>query len=110
MTMTSSANPAAATPRAGWLRRLAASCWRYRGSVLLAFGAALAGMAVQAGVPLVERLVVDQAVLKRPQPLLPWVLVLVGAGFARFAFSFVRRYVGGRLSLDVQHDLRTEVF
>ena len=100
----------AGAPARGWLRRLAAYCWRYRGSVLLAFGAALAGMAVQAGVPLVERLVVDQAVLKRTQPLLPWVLVLVGAGFARFAFSFIRRYVGGRLSLDVQHDLRTEVF
>ncbi len=110
MTMTSSANPSAATPRAGWLRRLAAYCWRYRSSVLLAFGASLAGMAVQAGVPLVERLVVDQAVLKRTQPLLPWVLVLVGAGFARFGLSFIRRYVGGRLSLDVQHDLRTEVF
>jgi ATP-binding cassette subfamily B protein len=78
--------------------------------VLLAFGASLAGMAVAAGVPLVERLVVDQALLKRQQPLLPWVLVLVGAGFARFGLSFVRRYVGGRLSLDVQHDLRTEVF
>jgi ATP-binding cassette subfamily B protein len=100
----------AGTPARGWLRRLAAYCWRYRGSVLLAFGAALAGMAVQAGVPLVERLVVDQAVLKKTQPLLPWVLVLVGAGFARFAFSFIRRYVGGRLSLDVQHDLRTAVF
>ncbi len=103
-------NVSAGAPPRGWLRRLAAYCWRYRGSVLLAFGAALAGMAVQAGVPLVERLVVDQAVLKRTQPLLPWVLVLVGAGFARFAFSFIRRYVGGRLSLDVQHDLRTAVF
>src|SRR5664280_1999122 len=89
----------------GWLRRLAGYCWRYRGSVLLAFGASLAGMAVVAGVPLIERLVVDQAVLKRQQPLLPWVLVLVGAGLARFGLSFVRRYVGGRLSLDVQHDL-----
>ncbi len=94
----------------GWLRRLATYCWRYRGSVILAFGASLAGMAVAAGVPLVERLVVDRAVLRHSQPLLPWVLVLVGAGVARFGFSFVRRYVGGRLSLDVQHDLRTAVF
>ncbi len=93
-----------------WLRRLAGYCWRYRGSVMLAFGASLAGMAVAAGVPLVERLVVDQAVLKHTQPLLPWVLLLIGAGLVRFALSFVRRYVGGRLSLDVQHDLRTEVF
>jgi ATP-binding cassette subfamily B protein len=94
----------------GWLRRLAGYCWRYRGSVILAFGASLLGMAVAAGVPLVERLVVDQAVLKKSQPLLPWVLVLVFAGVARFGFSFVRRYVGGKLSLDVQHDLRTAVF
>ena len=78
--------------------------------VLLAFGAAVLGMGVQAAVPLVERPVVDNAVLAKAQPLLPWVLVLVGAGLARFGLSFVRRYFGGRLSLDVQHDLRTEVF
>ncbi len=94
----------------GWLRRLAGYCWRYRGSVLLAFGSSLLGMAVAAAVPIVERLIVDEAVLAKTQPLLPWVLLLVGAGVARFGFSFVRRYVGGRLSLDVQHDLRTEVF
>jgi ATP-binding cassette, subfamily B, bacterial len=103
-------SPSPAHPPQGWLRRLAGYCWRYRGSVLLAFGASLAGMVVAAAVPLVERLVVDQAVLRRQQPLLPWVLVLVGAGLARFGLSFVRRYVGGRLSLDVQHDLRTAVF
>jgi ATP-binding cassette subfamily B protein len=94
----------------GWLRRLAGYCWRYRGSVFLAFGASLLGMAVAAGVPLIERIVVDQAVLKRTQPLVPWVLLLVGAGFVRFGLSYVRRYIGGRLSLDVQHDLRTAVF
>src|SRR5665213_3025472 len=90
----------------GWLRRLAGYCWHYRAAVFLAFGASLLGMAVSAGVPLIERLVVDQAVLKRTQPLIPWVLLLVGAGVARFGLSYVRRYVGGKLSLDVQHDLR----
>jgi ATP-binding cassette subfamily B protein len=94
----------------GWLRRLAGYCWHYRRSVFLAFGASLLGMAVSAGVPLIERLVVDQAVLKRSQPLIPWVLLLVGAGVVRFGLSYVRRYVGGKLSLDVQHDLRTAVF
>ncbi len=78
--------------------------------VLLAFGAAVLGMGVQAAVPLVERAVVDNAVLAEAQPLLPWVLLLVAAGLARFGLSFVRRYFGGKLSLDVQHDLRTEVF
>ena len=99
----------AAAP-AGWLRRLVGYCWVYRGSVVLAFGASLLGMAVAAGVPLIERLIVDQAVLKKSQPLLPWIMVLVGAGLVRFGLSFVRRYIGGRLSLDVQHDLRTAVF
>jgi ATP-binding cassette, subfamily B, bacterial len=107
MTMSNSSAGAAS---AGWLRRLAKYCWRYRGSVVLAFGASLLGMAVMAAVPLVERLIVDQAVLQQTEPLLPWVLVLVAAGIARFGLSFVRRYVGGRLSLDVQHDLRTDVF
>ena len=98
------------TPAQGWLRRIAGYCWVYRGSVILAFGASLLGMGVAAGVPLIERHIIDQAVISRSTPLLPWVMVLVGAGLVRFVLSYIRRYVGGRLSLDVQHDLRTAVF
>jgi len=42
---------------------------------------------------------------------LPWLIAaLVALAVIRFISSFVRRWAGGRLSLDVQHDLRQDVF
>src|SRR5262249_1335218 len=94
----------------GWLRRLLGYCLRYRTVVLLSFGAALAGMAIAALTPLIERLVLDDVIVTHREPLAPWAVLLVVAGVARFGASFVRRYFGGKLALDVQHDLRTDVF
>ncbi|HEY9474829.1 MAG TPA: ABC transporter ATP-binding protein [Mycobacteriales bacterium] len=94
----------------GWLRRLTSHCLRYRGTLLLAFGAALAGSGIAAVTPLMERLVIDQVILTRRQPLVLWTALLLLAGLLRFGAGFVRRYFAGRLALDVQHDLRTEVF
>ncbi len=36
-------------------------------------------------------------------------VALVAAGVLRFAAGFVRRYLAGRLSLDVQMDMRNDV-
>ena len=94
----------------GWLRRLAGYCWRYRRNVLLAFGASIAGMAVTALVPLIPRLIIDDIIVTHSRPLAPWAALLIVAALAVYALTFVRRYYGGRLALDVQHDLRTDMF
>ena len=36
-------------------------------------------------------------------------IALLAVAVANFGATFMRRYAGGRLSLDVQHDLRTEM-
>ncbi|MYW01734.1 ABC transporter transmembrane domain-containing protein, partial [Streptomyces sp. SID3343] len=94
----------------GWLRRLMAASWQHRTSVLIAFGASLLGMGVTALVPLVQRKVVDDAVSGQVGDLVPLSILLVGAALVTFACSFARRYVAGKLSLDVQYDLRTRIF
>ncbi|MFG1805988.1 ABC transporter ATP-binding protein [Streptomyces sp. NPDC049040] len=94
----------------GWLRRLAGYCWRYRRNVLLALGASLAGMAVTALVPLVPKLIIDDVIVKHDKPLMPWAIALVAAAVVVYALTYLRRYYGGRLALDVQHDLRNEMF
>ncbi|MBH5334999.1 ABC transporter ATP-binding protein [Streptomyces pactum] len=94
----------------GWVRRLTAYCWRYRRNVLLSLGASLAGMAVMALVPLVPKLIIDDVIVDQERPIAPWAAVLVGAAVLVYALTYVRRYYGGRLALDVQHDLRTEMF
>ncbi|KJY41687.1 ABC transporter [Streptomyces sp. NRRL B-1568] len=94
----------------GWARRLAGYCWRYRRTVLLALGSSLAGMAVMALVPLIPKLIIDDVIGSHQRPLAPWATLLIVAAVVVYALTYVRRYYGGRLALDVQHDLRTEMY
>ncbi|MFF4159562.1 ABC transporter ATP-binding protein [Streptomyces sp. NPDC001678] len=93
----------------GWARRLAGYCWRYRDAVLLALGSSLAGMAVMALVPLIPKLIIDDVIGSHQRPLAPWAILLIVAALVVYGLTYVRRYYGGRLALDVQHDLRTEM-
>ncbi|MEV4438241.1 ABC transporter ATP-binding protein [Streptomyces sp. NPDC049577] len=94
----------------GWAARLTGYCWRYRGTVLLALGSSLAGMAVMALVPLIPKLIIDDVIGSHRRPLAPWAALLIAAAVVVYALTYVRRYYGGRLALDVQHDLRTEMY
>ncbi|MFE0625877.1 ABC transporter ATP-binding protein [Streptomyces sp. NPDC058864] len=85
-------------------------CWRYRWNVGLALGSSLAGMAVMALVPLVPKLIIDDVIVKHDKPLAPWAGVLIAAAIVVYLMTFLRRFYGGRLALDVQHDLRTDMF
>ncbi|MFE2036729.1 ABC transporter ATP-binding protein [Streptomyces scopuliridis] len=94
----------------GWARRLTGYAWRYRRNVVLALGSSLAGMAVMAFVPLITKVVIDDVIGGGDRSLLVWTGLLIVAALAVYATTFIRRYYGGRLALDVQHDLRTEMY
>lgn len=96
--------------RRGWGRRLSAYAWRYRRNVVLALGSSLAGMAVMALVPLITKVIIDDVVGSHTRSLGVWTGLLIGAAVLVYGTAFVRRYYGGRLALDVQHDLRTEMY
>ncbi|MEU8478819.1 ABC transporter transmembrane domain-containing protein [Streptomyces hygroscopicus] len=85
-------------------------CWRYRGDVLLALGASLAGMAVTALVPLVPKLIIDDVIVRHERSLAPWATLLIVAALVVYVLTYVRRFYGGRLALDVQHALRTDMY
>ena len=76
----------------------------------MALGAAFVGTGIAALTPLVQKVIVDDVILSDQRPLAPWLALLLAAGVVRFAASFVRRFVGGRVSFDVQHDLRTAIY
>ncbi|WP_373567726.1 ABC transporter ATP-binding protein [Streptomyces malaysiensis] len=78
--------------------------------MLLALGASLAGMAVMALVPLVPKLIIDDVIVKHDRSLAPWAILLIVAALVVYVLTYVRRFYGGRLALDVQHALRTEMF
>ncbi|MEV0451271.1 ABC transporter ATP-binding protein [Streptomyces sp. NPDC050600] len=94
----------------GWARRLAGYAWRYKANVVLALGSSLAGMAVLALVPLITKVIIDDVIGAKTGSLGLWTGLLVASAVVVYGLTFVRRYYGGRLALDVQHDLRTEMF
>ncbi|MZD09679.1 ATP-binding cassette domain-containing protein [Streptomyces sp. SID5785] len=94
----------------GWARRLAGYAWRYPKDVVLALGASLGGMAVMALVPLITKVIIDDVVGDHTRSMGTWAGLLIGSAVIVYVLTFVRRYYGGRLALDVQHDLRTEMY
>lgn len=94
----------------GWARRLCGYAWRYRRNVLLALGSSLGGMAVMALVPLVTKVIIDDVVVGHTRSLAVWTGLLIVAAALVYVSTYIRRYYGGRLALDVQHDLRTEMY
>lgn len=96
--------------RPGWARRLVGYAWRRPKEVVLALGASLGGMAVMALVPLVTKVIIDDVIGDGSREMAPWAGLLIGAAVLVYVLTFVRRYYGGRLALDVQHDLRTDMY
>src|SRR5215469_822195 len=94
----------------GWLRRLSRACWRYPRNVVLALGGTLVVSLVGITIPLIQRDIVDNLTSDAQAATWPLAVALIVAAVANFAGLYVRRYRGGRLSLDVQHDLRTQLF
>lgn len=94
----------------GWARRLAGYAWRYPKDVVLALGSSLAGMGLMALVPLVTKVIIDDVIGDHSRDMAPWAGALLGAAVLVYVLAYVRRYYGGRLALDVQHDLRTDMY
>ncbi|HYN72193.1 MAG TPA: ABC transporter ATP-binding protein [Nakamurella sp.] len=93
-----------------WLRRLWGYCWRHPTVTLLAALAAVGGVGLGALTPLLTQVAVDDATNGSTAGL-EWIIAgLVGLALVRFGSSFLRRWAGGRLSLDVQHDMRQDLF
>ncbi len=76
----------------------------------LALGGSLLATLVTAAIPLIQRDIVDNAIFGHSQAIWPGATLLIVAALVTFGGVFVRRYFGGRVSLDVQHDMRTELF
>jgi ATP-binding cassette subfamily B protein len=99
-----------APKRRGWIRRLVSFMAPHKKDAFLAFGVAIAGTLIQSFTPLVTKVIVDNVITTHRDPLAPWLTLLILFGVARFGFAYVRRYRGGAIALDVQHDLRTAIF
>lgn len=77
---------------------------------MLSVLSSVVGVGFQAAGPLLVKFVVDDAVDGVTSRLGWLVAALLVMELSTFGTAFVRRYLGGRLALDVQHDLRQQVF
>jgi ATP-binding cassette, subfamily B, bacterial len=89
-----------------WVRRLWTYMVRHRRDMVLALLAAVLGSVCQTLVPLIERQIVDQVIIKHTTPLWPWLVALLALAAAIFGLAYIRRYRGGKVALHVQFDLR----
>ena len=78
--------------------------------MVVALGGTLLATAATAAIPLVQRRIIDDVIVTHRQSIWPLAGLLLVAAVVNFAGIYLRRYYGGRLSLDVQHDMRTELF
>ncbi|WP_344727345.1 ABC transporter ATP-binding protein [Pseudonocardia yunnanensis] len=98
------------TASPGWIRRLVRASFRHRGIAIGALVASVFGVSLDAIGPLLTRVAVDDAVVGSTAVLGAVVAAYLVLAAFRFGAAFLRRYLGGRLALDVQHDLRRQVF
>ena len=95
----------------GWIRRLVGYMKPHKKNAYIAFGVAIGGQLIQSLLPLVQKVIVDDVITDaRAEPLAPWLALMIVMGVATFVFAYFRRFRGGRIALDVQHDLRTAIF
>jgi ATP-binding cassette subfamily B protein len=92
------------------VRRLVGYMKPHKKHAYIAFGVAAGGQLIQSVLPLVQKVIVDDVIDAGTRPLAPWLTLLITLGGVRFILAFFRRYNGGRIALDVQHDLRTSIF
>jgi ATP-binding cassette subfamily B protein len=59
--------------------------------------------------PLVQSVILDDAVLADQRPLAPWIALLIAVGVVSFVANYGRRRLGGRAAVDVQRDLQVAV-
>ena len=93
----------------GWVRALGPILGRYRGRMLAAIALAVVSQVFLALGPLVQSVILDDAVLADQRPLAPWIALLIAVGVVSFVTNYGRRRLGGRAAVDVQRDLQVAV-
>src|SRR5580704_721409 len=91
-------------------RRLLGFLRPYRRAVAWAFALAFGAMGTTVLIPYLTGRAIDSVSKHHQDQLIVWAVVIVLAGLARLALSASRRLVAGKVSLDVEVDLRDRLY
>ena len=92
------------------MRRLARYCWRFRRDVVISLAGALLSTAALLVIPLLQRTIIDNVIVTPKDSVWPLAIGLLVAAAVNFGAVYARRFYGGKMALDVQHAMRTELF
>ncbi|MFC0451037.1 ABC transporter ATP-binding protein [Rhodococcus jostii] len=93
--------------RPGWIRRLSGECWAHRRVALGALAVTVVAAGIDISFPLLTKYAVDAAGSGSATQVIGTAALLIALlACVRFGCQFGRRMLAGKLSLDVQHDLR----
>ena len=101
--------PGAAGEGIGWLRRLGPFIRRYRTEVIATLVLSVVAQTLIGLLPLIQQIIVDHSILAKEHPSGPMLLVLLLTGLLGFTANYGRRYLGARVSVGIQHDLRLAI-
>ncbi|MEO7078708.1 MAG: ABC transporter ATP-binding protein, partial [Rhodococcus sp. (in: high G+C Gram-positive bacteria)] len=90
----------------GWIRRLGAQCWIHRRTAAGALAVTMIAAVIDISFPLLTRIAIDGASAGEGSTIGAIAIAIGALGVVRFGCQFGRRFLAGRLSIDVQHDLR----
>jgi ATP-binding cassette subfamily B protein len=93
----------------GWLRRLWPFIRRYRGTTILALLTSVVAQVLIGVLPLIQQVIVDHGIVEQDRRLGPLLVLLMATGAAGFATNYARRYYGGKLTVDLQNDIRQAI-
>ncbi|OYD71480.1 ABC transporter ATP-binding protein [Rhodococcus sp. OK302] len=95
------------TPHPGWIRRLVHACWLHRRTAIGALAVTVVAATIDISFPLLTRYALDAADEQNAGKVITLAALAIAAlAIVRFACQYGRRMFAGRLSLNVQHDLR----
>ena len=93
----------------GWLRRLWSACRTHPRLLAGVIVSVIAGAGAESAAPLAAKAALDRARAGDVAALAPIAMVLAALALAHFAATYGRRWLAGRLALDVQHELRVDL-
>ncbi|HZU71179.1 MAG TPA: ABC transporter ATP-binding protein [Acidimicrobiales bacterium] len=94
----------------GWLRRMWPLWWAHRSTIGLALAMSVLAAATQQVVPLFQRYAVDHDIIGHRGSITPVIVIMAALFLVRYASGSVRRFTSGRISWDIDYDLRNTVF
>ena len=101
--------PAPAGPGVGWLRRLGPFVRRYRGLVIATLVCSVVAQVLIGLLPLIQQQILDHSITTDERPLGPMLLLLLATGVCGFTTNYARRYLGAKVSVYLQHDMRRAI-